>query len=198
MVRNAGEKPIVQSIDESVWTAPGVQIYGKVSVGQGSSLWPYCVIRAEAQEVRIGRFTSVQDFAMLHVGYDHPTVIGDYCTVAHHATVHGAVLEDACLIGVGVTLMDGAVIGTGSIVAGGAFVKEGSVFPPGSVIAGTPARVIRERDSTRANRLNAWLYHRNAQAYRRGDHRAWDGPEFEAWLQAKLEQVEADLDLEEA
>ena len=58
--------------------------------------------------------------------------------------------------------------------------------------------MIRERDSTRANRLNAWLYHRNAQAYRRGDHRAWDGPEFEAWLQAKHAQVEAYLDLEEA
>ncbi len=75
---------------------------------------------------------------------------------------------------------------------------DGSVFAPGSIIAGTPARLIRQRDCTRANRLNAWVYHRNAQAYRRGEHRAWDGPEFEAWIQAKREQVEADRDLEEA
>jgi carbonic anhydrase/acetyltransferase-like protein (isoleucine patch superfamily) len=187
----------VQSIDDSVWMAPGVQIYGKVSIAEGSSLWPHCVIRAETQEVRVGRFTSLQDFVMLHVGYDYPTLIGDYCTIAHHATIHGARIEDACLVGVNATLMEGVVIGAGSIVAGGAFVKEGSIFAPGSIIAGMPAKAIRERDCTRANRLNAWLYHRNAQAYRRGDHRAWDGPEYDAWLAAKREQVETDRDLED-
>jgi carbonic anhydrase/acetyltransferase-like protein (isoleucine patch superfamily) len=164
-------------------------------VGEGSALWHNAVIRSECQYVRIGRITNIQDFAMIHVGYDSPTVIGDFCSVTHHATVHGCTVGDACLIGVGAVVMDGAVIGEGSIVAGGAVVREGAVFPPGSVIAGVPARRIRERDSTRANRMNAWVYHRNAQAYRRGEHRCWEGPEFEAWRDAKWAEVEADRDL---
>ena len=88
------------------------------------------------------------------------------------------------------------MIGNGSIVAGGAVVPEGRIFPPYSVIAGVPARVIAERDSTRANRMNAWLYHRNAQASREGDQRAWEGAEFEAWSAAKQAEIDEDLDLD--
>jgi len=185
----------VQSIDPSVWRAPGVQIYGRVRIAAQASLWPNAVIRAEAQSVQIGRFSNLQDFVMVHVGYDHPTWIGDFCSIAHHATVHGCRIEDACLVGIGAVVMDGAVIGTGSIVAGGAVVGEGKVFPPHAVVAGVPARQIGERDSTRANRLNAWLYHRNARAYAQGEHRAWDGPEFEAWRAAKQSEIAEDRDL---
>ena len=86
------------------------------------------------------------------------------------------------------------MIGDGSIVAGGAVVPEGKVFAANSVIAGVPARVIAERDASRENRMNAWLYHRNAEAYRAGRHRAWEGPEFEAWREAKRADVDADRD----
>ena len=79
-------------------------------------------------------------------------------------------------------------------MAGGAVVSEGKEFPPGSIIAGVPARQIAERDSARANRLNAWNYHRNAQLTRRGEYRAWDGPEYEAWLAAKSAEIERDAD----
>ena len=89
----------------------------------------------------------------------------------------------------------GAVIGEGSVVGGGALVPEGRVFPPHSILAGVPARLRAERDCTQANRLNAWLYHRNAQAYARGDHRAWDGPEYAAWRAAKTAEIEAGRDL---
>ncbi len=185
----------MQDIDPSVFVADTARSYGKVTIGEGSSLWFNAVIRAEANEVRIGRYTNVQDFAMIHVGYGDATTIGDYCTLAHRATVHGATVEDACLIGIGALIMDGAHIGTGSIVGGGAVVPEGKVFPPHSVIIGTPAKVVREHDSAQANRLNAWNYHRNAQAYLRGEHRCWDGPEYEAWLEAKQADVAADRDL---
>jgi carbonic anhydrase/acetyltransferase-like protein (isoleucine patch superfamily) len=181
-------------VPDSVFVAPGVQLYGRIRIGGGSSLWPNAVIRAEAQEVRIGRCTNVQDFVMIHVAYERPTIVGDCVSIAHHATVHGCTIGDDCLIGIGATIMDGAVIGAGSIVAGGAFVTEGSVFPEHSVIAGLPARRIKERDSRRANRLNAWLYHRNAACYRRGEHRAWDGPEYEQWLEAMREEIESDRD----
>jgi len=185
----------VQSIHESVFVAPGVQLYGRLTVGTGSSIWPNSVVRAEAQEVRIGRYTNVQDFVMIHVGYDAPTIIGDFCSITHHVTVHGCVIEDQCLIGINAVIMDGAVIGAGSIVAGGAFVTEGSVFPESSIIAGIPAKRIKERDSRRANRLNAWQYHRNAQAYAHGEHRAWDGPAYARWLAEMRAEVETDRDL---
>ena len=186
----------MQDIHQSVFIAPGAKLYGKLSLAEGSSVWPNAVIRAEVQDVSIGRYTNLQDFVMVHVGFDHPTHIGDFCSITHHATVHGAVIEDQCLVGIGATIMDGAVVGTGSIVAGGAFITEGSVFPPNSIIAGVPAKRIRERDSARANRLNAWQYHRNAQAYEAGNHRAWDGPEYRAWLEDLQTAVETDRDLE--
>ena len=185
----------MQDIHASVFRAESAEVYGRVQIAEGCSLWPRCVIRAECQEVRVGRMTNLQDFVMVHVGYDHPSHIGAFCSITHHATVHGAVVEDCCLIGIGATVMDGAVIGRGSIVAPGAVVTEGTRIPPGSIVVGIPARVIKRRDASRENRLNAWNYHRNAQAYRRGDHRAWDGPGYRAWLGAKRREVEADRDL---
>jgi carbonic anhydrase/acetyltransferase-like protein (isoleucine patch superfamily) len=178
-----------------VLLAPTVTVCGEVAIGRGSSLWPNAVIRAECAEVRIGRASNVQDFAMIHVGYDHPTVIGDLCSITHHATVHGATVGDGCLVGIGAVLMDGVVLGAGSIVAGGAVLREGSVFEPGSVVAGIPAKAIRRRDSSRENRWNAWLYHRNAEAYARGDHRAWQGPDFERWKAEMLGELAVDADL---
>ena len=182
-------------IHPSAWVAPSAQIFGAVAVGERASVWHNAVLRAECQEIRIGRMTNVQDFVMVHVPYDRPTVVGAFCTLAHRVTLHGCTIEDACLIGIAATVVDGAVIGRGSIVAGGAFVKEGTIVPPASIVAGVPAKVVRTRDASRENRLNAWLYHRNADHYRRGLHRAWDGPEYEAWLAAKRAEVAADLDL---
>jgi carbonic anhydrase/acetyltransferase-like protein (isoleucine patch superfamily) len=182
----------MQSIDASVWIAASAELYGKITVAAGSSIWPLCVIRSECLEVRVGRMSNLQDFVMIHVGYDEPTLIGDFCSITHHATIHGATIEDDCLIGIGAVVMNGAVIGKGSIVAPGAVLTEGTLVPPGSIVAGVPGKVIRERDSSRENRLNAWIYHRNAQAYRRGDHRAWEGPRFKAWVEEKTREIEGE------
>ena len=185
----------MQNIDPSVWIAPGAQLYGSITIGPHSSIWPNAVIRCESQYVRIGAMTNVQDFAMIHVGFEEPTLIGDFCSITHRATVHGATVGDHCLIGIGATLMDGSVIGKGSIVGGGTLVPEGREFPPGAIIVGTPARQVGERDSSRPNRLNAWIYRRNAESYARGEHRAWDGPEWESWRDAKRAEIEDDADL---
>jgi len=182
-------------LDPSVWCAPSALLHGHVRIGAESSVWPNVVVRAEAHHVQVGRYTNLQDFVMIHVGYAHPTEIGDFCSITHHATVHGCRIEDDCLIGINAVVMDGAVIGRGSIVAGGAMVREGSVFPPGAIIAGVPAKQIAERDNARANRRNAWQYHWNARAYRRGDHRAWTGPEYEAFMREIDAKLERDLDL---
>jgi carbonic anhydrase/acetyltransferase-like protein (isoleucine patch superfamily) len=185
----------MQDIAPSAWVAPSAQLFGAVAVGSGASVWHNVVMRAECHAIRIGRLSNVQDFVMIHVAYERGTAVGDFCSVTHHVTLHGCTVEDECLIGIGATIMDGAVIGRGSIVAGGAFVREGMIVPPGSIVAGVPAKVIRQRDAARENRLNAWQYHRNADHYRRGLHRAWEGPEYEAWLAAKRAEVERDEDL---
>jgi carbonic anhydrase/acetyltransferase-like protein (isoleucine patch superfamily) len=161
-------------------------IYGNVHIGEGSSLWPYAVIRSEMHEVRIGRRTNIQDFVMIHVGNTTPTIIGDNCSVTHHVTVHGATVGDNCLIGIGATLMDGVKLGANSIVAGHAILTEGSEFPENSIVAGAPARLVRTRDNSAANILNARFYYENAMAYARGDHRVTDS---EAFRQAMNEEL---------
>ncbi len=185
----------MQSIDPSAWVAPSAELYGNIAIGPGSSIWPQCVIRCECHRVEIGRMTNLQDFVMVHVDYDEPTKIGDFVSITHHATVHGATIEDACLIGINAVVMSGAVIGAGSIVAPGCVVKERDVIPPGSIVAGVPGKVIKSRDCSRENRMNAWQYHRNAQAYRAGDHRTWEGAEYEAWWKAKQAEIARDEDL---
>lgn len=185
----------LQRIHPSAWLAPSARLSGKIAIAEGVSVWHNVVMRAECQEIEIGRMTNVQDFVMIHVGYDAATRIGAFCSITHHATVHGCTIEDHVLVGINAVVMDGAVIGRGSIVAGGAMVPEGRVYPPGSIIAGVPAKVIAERDSARANRLNAWVYHYNALRTRRGDERAWVGPDYEAWREAKWAEIEKDADV---
>lgn len=185
----------MMNIDESAWVQESAQLFGRISIGAGSSVWPNTVMRAEMQEIRIGKMTNIQDFAMIHVGFATPTVIGDFCSITHHCTIHGAEIGDACLIGINATIMDGAVIGAGSIVGGGAFIPEGKVYPPNSIILGSPATVKTERDNTHANRLNAWMYHRNASFYRNGRHDAWSSDDFAAWAEAKQAEIAADADL---
>ena len=183
-----------QDIDPSVWIHESSYVYGAVSIGAGSSVWPNVVMRAESQSIQIGAMTNIQDFVMLHVGASTPTIIGDHCSITHHCTIHGATIGDDCLIGINATIMDGAVIGSGSIVAGGAFVPEGKEYPPNSVIMGAPARVKAERDNRLANRMNAWMYNRNAEFYAQGRHDAWSSDDFEAWAAAKYAEIEAGLD----
>jgi carbonic anhydrase/acetyltransferase-like protein (isoleucine patch superfamily) len=169
---------------------PTARIYGSVEIGAGSSLWPYAVIRAEGFHVRIGACTNLQDHVMVHVGYRTPTIVGDYCSITHRVVLHGCTIGDNCLIGIGATIMEGAVIGEGSIVAGHSYVADNTVIPPNSIVMGTPAKVVRTHDGFVANRVNAMLYRRNALAYARGDHRAWDGPEYEAELRRWTEDAE--------
>jgi carbonic anhydrase/acetyltransferase-like protein (isoleucine patch superfamily) len=172
---------------------PTARIYGEVEIGEGASLWPYAVIRAEAFAVRIGRMSNLQDHVMVHIGDHAPTIVGDYCSIGHRAVLHGCTIGDDCLVGIGATVMEGADIGEGSIVGAHSYVGNGLKVPPRSIVMGTPARVVRTADSFVANRVNAMLYHRNALAYVSGNHRAWDGPEYEAEMRRWKEEAEREL-----
>jgi carbonic anhydrase/acetyltransferase-like protein (isoleucine patch superfamily) len=180
-------------LDDPAYIHPTAEIFGKVTIGEGASVWPFAVIRAEGHEIEIGPYTNIQDFVMLHIGIQHGTRIGAYCSIAHHSTIHAATIGDNCLIGVNATVMDGSVIGDNCIVAGGSFLKEGTVIPDNSVVMGTPGTLTRSRNNWVANRLNALVYHRNAVAYARGEHRAWHGPDFDAFIKTEVERLNAEF-----
>jgi carbonic anhydrase/acetyltransferase-like protein (isoleucine patch superfamily) len=182
-----------QRFADAAYVDPTARVYGKVEVGTGSSLWPHSVIRAESQHVRIGRFTNLQDHVIVHVGYHAPTIVGDYCSITHRAVLHGCTVGDNCLIGIGATVMEGAVIGENSIVAGHSFVADNTVIPPNSIVMGTPAKVVRTTNNFVANRLNAMLYYRNALCYARGDHRGWEGTEYESQMAAWKAEIEREF-----
>ena len=160
---------------------PTARIYGLVSAGEGSSFWPYSVIRAEGSAVRIGRCCNIQDGAIIHVGGGRGTVIGNYCSIAHRAVVHGAEIADDCLVGIGAVVMDGAKVGRRCIIGAMALVPPGTEIPEGSVVMGVPGKVVATRDNLAATRRNALVYHRNALAYAEGRHDAWRGADFRSW-----------------
>ena len=182
-----------QRFPQAAYIDPGARVHGAVEIGEGASLWPYSVIRAEGYHVRIGRFTNLQDHVMVHVGYRKPTIVGDYCSITHRVVLHGCTIGDNCLIAIGATVMEGAVIGENSIVAGHAFVPDNMIVPPNSIVMGTPAKVVRTVNNFVSNKVNAMLYWRNARCYASGDHRAWHGPEFEAEMRKHQQEAEQEF-----
>lgn len=180
-------------LDEPAYIHPSACLYGRVAVARGASIWPYAVVRAEGAAVEIGPYSNLQDGVMVHVGAGGGTAIGAYCSITHHAVVHAARIGDNSLIGIHATVMDGCVVGENSVIAGGAFLTEGTVVPPNSIVMGVPAKVVASRNNWVTNRFNALLYHRNALAYAAGEHRAWDGPEYERFVVATLERLNAEF-----
>lgn len=139
-------------LHSTVFVAPGAKIVGDVEIGENSSVWYNCVVRGDVNFVKIGRFTNIQDLSMLHVtNGKFPLVIGDKVTVGHSVTLHGCTLQDLCLIGMGAVVLDGALIEKYSMVAAGSVVKPGFVAPSGKLVAGVPAKVIRDLTENEIN-----------------------------------------------
>jgi carbonic anhydrase/acetyltransferase-like protein (isoleucine patch superfamily) len=131
-------------IDASVFIAPGAVVLGDVVIGAGSSIWFNDVVRGDTETIRIGRGSNIQDLCVLHADAGVPCNIGDSVTLGHGAIVHGATIEDDCLIGMRAVVLNGAVIGTGSLIAVGAVITEGTRIPPGSVVMGVPGKIVRQ------------------------------------------------------
>ena len=163
--------PIIPT--DSAWIDPNARMFGDVRLAAGASLWPFAVIRAARNHVAIGICSSLQDHAMAHIGWDEPTIVGDYCTIGHRAVVHGCTIDRGCLIGIGATVMERCVVGEGSIVAAHSYLPPDTVVPPHSLVMGTPGRIVRTIDRLRAHIVDALLYAINARAYAIGNHRAW-------------------------
>lgn len=133
-----------EGLDPTAYIAPTAVVLGAVTLGAESSVWFGAVVRGDSEAIRIGRRTNIQDGAILHADPGFPCVLGDGVTVGHGAIVHGATVEDDCLIGMRSVVMNGARIGRGSIVGVGCVVPEGMQVPSGSVVLGMPARIHRQ------------------------------------------------------
>jgi carbonic anhydrase/acetyltransferase-like protein (isoleucine patch superfamily) len=170
---------------ESAFIHSTALLFGDVRCATGSSIWPNAVLRSEHEYISIGENTNIQDFAMIHVGHNTATIIGANCSITHHCTIHGCIIEDNCLIGINATIMDGAVIGKNSIVGPHSLVREGQIIPPNSIVVGAPATVVKTRNNYVANKMNAWMYLVNAQGYAKGDHRVWASDWFKSEAKAR-------------
>ncbi|MFF3751970.1 gamma carbonic anhydrase family protein [Streptomyces sp. NPDC002018] len=166
LVRGVGGKEPV--VDPSAFLAPACVVVGEVTVGAGASVWYHAVLRADSAPVALGAGSNVQDNCTLHADPGFPLTVGEGVSVGHNAVLHGCVVEDDVLIGMGATVLNGAHIGAGSLVAAQSLVPQGMRVPPGSLVAGVPARIKRElTEEERAGiRLNAAGYAERAHAHR--------------------------------
>lgn len=133
-----------------VYVDPAAQVIGAVSIGADSSVWPMAVIRGDVNSIRIGARSNIQDGAIVHVTHDGPytpgglaTQIGDDVTIGHGAIIHACTIEDACLIGMGATVMDGAIVRRHGFVGAGAVLTPGKEVGSGELWLGNPARRVR-------------------------------------------------------
>jgi carbonic anhydrase/acetyltransferase-like protein (isoleucine patch superfamily) len=142
MIRSfAGKLPVVPA---SCYVDISAQVIGDVELGERSSVWMNAVLRGDVHSIRIGAGSNVQDCAVLHgMRHLYPVIVGSGVTIGHNATVHGCVVEDDVLIGMGAVILNGAHIGHESIIAAGALVPEKMVVPPRSLVAGLPGKIRR-------------------------------------------------------
>jgi carbonic anhydrase/acetyltransferase-like protein (isoleucine patch superfamily) len=158
-------KNLIPKIDTGVYIAPSADIIGDVQIGAHSSIWFNVTIRGDVHYIKIGAETNIQDNSMLHVTNGRfPLNVGNRVTVAHSVTLHGCTIHDDVLIGMNATILDDCEIGSSSIVAAGSLVRESNKYPQGVLIAGTPARIIR--DLTEAERKKNLTYAQNYVKYK--------------------------------
>lgn len=160
----------IPEIDTDAWVADSAQVIGDVTLGQGASVWFGAVLRGDNERISIGARSNVQENCVLHTDMGFPLTIGADCTIGHGVVLHGCVIGEESLIGMGATVLNGARIGRNCLIGAGALVTEGKVFPDGALIMGTPARVVRQLDPGELARfkLSAAHYVENARRFRAG------------------------------
>src|SRR5688500_7145063 len=141
------------AIDANAFIHSLAVICGDVTIGPRVSVWPTAVIRADTASITIGESSNVQDGTVIHVDEGVPTTIGKRVAIGHRAIVHGATVEDDCLIGMGAILLNRVTVGTGSIIGAGAVCTEGMRIPPNSLVLGVPARVVRQTSAEERERI---------------------------------------------
>jgi len=152
-------------VHPQAWVAPAAVLIGDVRLAAGASLWPTAVARGDVCAITVGEGSNVQEGAVLHGDPGQPVLIGADVTIGHRAVVHGATLEDGCLIGIGAIVLNGVTVGSGALVAAGSVVTRD--VPPGALVLGAPATVKRQLspEAIDGQREHARRYRRLAQAH---------------------------------
>ncbi|MBA4137628.1 MAG: gamma carbonic anhydrase family protein [Opitutus sp.] len=127
----------------AAFVAANATVLGAVSLGAHSSVWYGCVLRGDINTIEVGEGTNIQDLTMVHLADDYGVKIGRHCTIGHSAIVHACTIGDECLVGMGATILDGAQIGDQCIVGANSLMTQRFVAPAGSMILGSPAKVVR-------------------------------------------------------
>ena len=159
------------TIHPTAFIHPAAFVCGDVTLGPRASVWPGAVIRADSAPITIGESSNVQDGVVIHVDPGLPCTIGARVAIGHRAIVHGATVEDDCLVAMGAIVLNRVVVGRGSLVGAGAVCSEGMVIPPNSLVLGVPGRIVRSVDETlRARGASAVAaYLELAERHRRGE-----------------------------
>ncbi len=156
--------------DGDFWVAPDANVIGKVRLGQGASVWFGCTLRGDNELIDIGAGSNVQENTIMHTDMGFPLTIGVNCTIGHKAMLHGCTIGDNTLIGMGATILNGAKIGKNCLIGANALITENKVIPDGSLVMGSPGKVVRELDAAAIQRLtfSALHYQDNARRFRAG------------------------------
>jgi carbonic anhydrase/acetyltransferase-like protein (isoleucine patch superfamily) len=164
-----GQKPELPP-EGRYWIAPSAAVIGKVRLKNDSSVWFNAVMRGDNEWIELGERSQIQDNATLHTDMGFPLSIGPDCVVGHNVILHGCIIGERALIGMGAIVLNGARIGAGSLVGAGALVTEGKEFPERSLIVGSPARAIRSLDdaAVAAIAAGAEIYVRNFKRFAKG------------------------------
>jgi carbonic anhydrase/acetyltransferase-like protein (isoleucine patch superfamily) len=156
-----------EQIDPSAFVGQGVVIVGDVTLAAESSVWFNSTLRGDTTPIRVGARTNIQEGCILHADPGFPAIIGEDVTVGHGAIVHGATIGNNTLIGMRAVLLNGVVVGENSVVGASSLLTQGKVFPPGSLIMGTPAKVVRPLtpEEIEANLATAVRYVERSRAF---------------------------------
>jgi carbonic anhydrase/acetyltransferase-like protein (isoleucine patch superfamily) len=158
-------KSIAPTVPSTCYVDPSAQLIGDVILGDHASIWMNAVLRGDVHEIRVGAHSNIQDNSVLHgMKNQYGVYLGEYVTVGHSVTLHGCIIEDRCLIGMGSIILNGARIGSGSIIAAGTLIPEKTVVEPGSLWMGSPGKF--RRRLTAADQQSILRYANNYLGYK--------------------------------
>ena len=143
-------------LGQGVYLARSAVVFGDVTIGDHSSVWYNAVLRGDINRIVVGHHTNIQDNSVLHLSDDLPCLVGNWVTVGHNAVVHACTVGDEALIGMAAVILDGAVVGGQSLIGANSLVTQGMKIPPGSLVLGSPAKIVRALTSEERATLKLW------------------------------------------
>lgn len=161
---------IAPQVHETAWIAPNANVIGNVVLEDATSIWFGCTLRGDNEEIRVGSGSNVQENCVFHTDPGCPLQIGAGCTIGHKVMLHGCIIGENSLIGMGATILNGAKIGKNCLIGAGALITENKVIPDGSLVMGAPGKVVRQLDEAAIDGLkrSALHYQENAQRFSKG------------------------------